>query len=84
MIVPDTHALVWWVTEAPELSARARRVIQTVVRRSPTVAPVISVFEIATAVRRERLQLRVSLDQWLKDLRSLPDLRLEPVTVDVA
>lgn len=84
MIVLDTHVLVWWVTEAPELSARAKRVIQAAVRRSPAVASVISVFEIATAVRRERLQLRVSLDQWLKDLRSLPDLRLEPVTVDVA
>lgn len=84
MIVLDTHALVWWVTDARDLSARARRVIQTAVRRGPAVASAISIFEIATAVRRERLKLQVSLDQWLRDLRILPDLRLEPVTADIA
>lgn len=84
MIVLDTHALVWWVTDARDLSARARRVIQTAVRRGPAVASAISIFEVATAVRRERLKLQVSLDQWLRDLRILPDLRLEPVTADIA
>lgn len=84
MIVLDTHALVWWVTDAPDLSARARRVIRATVRRGPAVASAISVFEIATAVRRARLQLGVSLDQWLRDLRTLPDLRLEPVTAGIA
>lgn len=84
MIVLDTHALVWWVTDARDLSARARRVIRTAVRRGPAVASAISIFEVATAVRRERLKLQVSLDQWLRDLRILPDLRLEPVTADIA
>lgn len=84
MIVLDTHALVWWVTDARDLSARARRVIQTAVRRGPAVASAISIFEVATAVRRERLKLQVSLDQWLRDLRILPDLRLEAVTADIA
>jgi PIN domain nuclease of toxin-antitoxin system len=84
VIVLDTHALVWWVTDARDLSARARRVIRTAVRRGPAVASAISIFEVATAVRRERLKLQVSLDQWLRDLRILPDLRLEPVTADIA
>lgn len=84
MIVLDTHALVWWVSDSPDLSARARRTIRTTVRRGPVVASTISIFEIATAVRRERLQFRVSLDRWLKDLRALPDLRLEPVGADIA
>lgn len=84
MIVLDTHALVWWVSDSPDLSARARRTIRATVRRGPVVASTISIFEIATAVRRERLQFRVSLDRWLKDLRALPDLRLEPVGADIA
>ena len=84
MIVLDTHALVWWVTSAPGLSARAKRAIQSAVRQEPLVASAISVFEIATAVRRERLKFGVSLDQWLSDLRTLPELRLEPVTADIA
>ena len=84
MIVLDTHVLVWCATDAPDLSARARRVIQATARRGPVVASAISLFEIATAVRRDRLKFHVSLDQWLRDLRILPDLRLDPVTSDIA
>ena len=84
MIVLDTHALVWWAAGAQELSARARRAIQSVTRQGPVSASAISVFEIATAVRRGRLELAVPLEQWLADLRVLPDLRFEPVTADIA
>lgn len=84
MIVLDTHALVWWFTGAPGLSARAQRTIQSAARREPVVASAISVFEIATAARRERLKFAMPLDQWLSDLRILPELRLEPVTADIA
>lgn len=84
MIVLDTHALVWWFTGAPGLSARAKRVIRSAARQGQLVASAISVFEIATAVRRGRITFGVSLDQWLNDLRALPELRLEPVTADIA
>ena len=84
MIVLDTHALVWWFTGAPGLSARAKRVIRSATRHGQLVASAISVFEIATAVRRERIKFGVALDQWLNDLRALPELRLEPVTADIA
>ena len=84
MIVLDTHALVWWFTGAPGLSARAKRVIRSATRQRQLVASAVSVFEIATAVRRERIKFAVSLEQWLKDLRALPELRLEPVTGDIA
>jgi PIN domain nuclease of toxin-antitoxin system len=84
VIVLDTHVLVWWATGAAELSANARRAIQAAVRRGPVAASAISIFEIATAVRRKRLQFGVALEQWLRDLRTLPELRLEPVTADIA
>jgi PIN domain nuclease of toxin-antitoxin system len=84
VIVLDTHALVWWAAGAPGLSARARRAIQSETRRGPVSASAISVFEIATAVRRGRLDLAVPLEQWLADLRLLPELRFEPVSADIA
>jgi PIN domain nuclease of toxin-antitoxin system len=84
VIVLDTHALVWWVTDAADLSRNARRAIQAAVRRGPAIASAISIFEIATAVRRGRLRLGMALEQWLGDLRTLPELRLEPVTADIA
>ena len=84
MILLDTHALVWWFTSVAVLSARAKRTIQSAARQGPLVASAISVFEIATAARRDRLKLSVPLDQWLGDLRMLPELRFEPVTADIA
>lgn len=84
MIVLDTHALVWWVTSTAGLSQRARRVIDAAARQGPVTASAISIFEITTAVRRERLRLSIPLDQWLRDVRTLPELHIEPVTVDIA
>jgi PIN domain nuclease of toxin-antitoxin system len=84
VIVLDTHALVWWVAGAEQLSTRARRAVAAAARQGAVTASAISVFEIATAVRRGRLVLTAALDQWLEDLRLLPELRIEPVNADIA
>lgn len=84
MIVLDTHALVWWVAGVPGLSAAAKRAIQKNTAPGEIVASVISILEIVTAVRRGRLQFSVPMEEWLSDLRSLPELRLEPVSAEVA
>ena len=84
MIVLDTHVLVWWVTAEPKLSTKARRAIKTAARRNSVVASTISILEIATAVRSGRLTLSQPLNQWLGDVRSLPELQFEPVTIDIA
>lgn len=52
--------------------------------RAPAAVSAISVLEIATAVRRGRLELATPLEIWLADLRLLPEIRLEPVSVEIA
>lgn len=84
MIVLDTHALVWWVSGDGKLSVRARRAIAAALRRGPAIASAISLFEIATAVRRGRLELGVPLQQWFADLLLLAELRVEPVNASIA
>lgn len=84
MIVLDTHALVWWLTGASGLSTAAKRAIQKNPGPGEIVASAISILEIVTAVRRGRLQFSVPVEQWLSDMRSLPELRVEPVTADIA
>lgn len=84
LIVLDTHALLWWVSGSKRLSARARRAIRAATAKAPAVASAISVLEIATAVRRGRLELATPLENWLADLRLLPELRFEPVSVEIA
>jgi PIN domain nuclease of toxin-antitoxin system len=84
VIVLDTHALVWWAVGDRRLSAPALRAIKAAAKGGGVFASAISVMEIATAVRRGRLTLRVPFEQWLADLRSLPELRFEPVTAEIA
>ena len=84
MIVLDTHALVWWAVGDRRLSAPALRAIKAAVKAGGLFASAISVMEIATAVRRGRLTLSVPVEQWLADLRALPELRLAPVSAEIA
>jgi PIN domain nuclease of toxin-antitoxin system len=84
LILIDTHALVWWLTGAPGLSSAARRAIEENSGAGDVVVSAISLLEIATAVRRGRLQFSIALDQWLADMRSLPELRVEPVSTEIA
>ena len=84
VIVLDTHVLIWWVSGSGRLSVRAKRGIDQGLRRSPAIVSTISVLEIATAVRRGRLELNSPLDQWLADLRALPELQFEAVSAGIA
>lgn len=84
MIVLDTHVVVWWVSGSNRLSARAKRAIEQSLRKGPAIASTISVLEIATAVRRGRLELQSPVEEWLTDVSALPELRFEPVSVEIA
>ena len=84
MIVVDTHVLVWWLAHPSDLSPRAKRALAAGTEPGRVVASAISIFEITTLVRRGRLQLGVAIDQWLNAMRSLPELRIEPVSDEIA
>lgn len=84
MIVVDTHVLVWWLGSCGKLSRKARRLLASASTPSSLVASAISLLEIATAVRRGRLELAVPVERWLNDARSLPELKFEPVSAEIA
>ena len=84
MIVIDTHVLVWWLTRAPGLSRKAQRTLAAHGDPGQIIVSAISLLEIATAMRRGRLRLSMPLDQWLADMNSLPEIRVEPISADIA
>lgn len=84
MIVIDTHVLVWWLTRAPGLSRKAERTLTAHGGPGQIVVSAISLLEIATAVRRGRLQLSMPLDRWLADMHSLPEIKIESVSAEIA
>ena len=84
MTVLDTHAAIWWMADATKLSTKAKRAIQSSISAGDLVMSATSVLEIATLVRRDRLELDRTLGEWLDDVQSLPELRIEPVTATIA
>lgn len=84
MIVLDTHALIWWVTNSSKLSTKARKLIEAAARHRTVVISAISIFEIATAVRRGRLEFNIPVDAWLHALEQMTELGIEPITAAIA
>ena len=84
MIVLDTHALVWWLQGAKRFSPAAKRAVEGARRQGPLIVSAITLFELATLVRRGRLALEVPGEQWISALPALPQLRFEPVSAELA
>lgn len=70
MIVLDTHAWLWWLADPDRLSEKARETIG----RAPEIAiSTVSIWELATLVRRGRLELDRPVGDWVA--RALSDAR---------
>lgn len=81
MIVLDTHAWVWWVSEPDRLSDRARAAIEYA--RAVAISP-ISVWEIATKVSKGRLTLDRDPGVWLTQALARPRLELAQLSAEIA
>ena len=81
MIVLDSHAFVWWVSESPILGRTARREIAASKRVGVSA---ITCFEIATAVKRGRIELDRPIEDWFGAAFELRRVELIPLTPEIA
>jgi PIN domain nuclease of toxin-antitoxin system len=79
MILLDTHAWVWWVNESAELPANMLQVILTHGEEGLGVS-IISCWEVAKLVERGRLQLTMSVEQWIEQALAFPGVQLLELT----
>jgi PIN domain nuclease of toxin-antitoxin system len=77
MIVLDTHTWVWWATEPRRLSRKARAAID---QADALGVCVISCWEVALLVERNRLQLDLDVRTWIR--RALADERIETLPLE--
>ncbi len=81
MIVLDTHAWIWWVSEPDRLSSRAREVIAYA--RKVGICP-ISIWEISTKVAKGRLTFDRALDVWVHQALKRPEAVLLDLSPEIA
>jgi PIN domain nuclease of toxin-antitoxin system len=84
LIVLDTHVLVWWLADPAQITGTARKAIRAAARSRQIVVSAASILEIATLIRRGRLALATTLEQWLGDLRALPEIAIVSIDAEIA
>jgi len=76
-VLLDTHAFLWWITDSPKLSARAREVIQD--SNNELFFSAASGWEIAIKAQLGRLQLPDNLEQFILEQLSLNAILVLPI-----
>lgn len=85
MILLDTHAWVWWVSDPQRLPLPARAAIEDSLDAGrPVRVSSISVWEVAMLVRRGRLELTMDLGDWIAHAEAAPEIAFVPVDNRIA
>jgi PIN domain nuclease of toxin-antitoxin system len=77
VIVLDTHAWIWYATEDPKLSRRAKARIQ---RAEALGVHPVSCWEVAMLARNDRLRLSMDVEEWVDHALARPRIGLLPFT----
>lgn len=84
MIVLDTHAWVWFVSNPELLSKKAKRTIERAVVDNNVFISSISAWEVALLTSKKRLLLSMEVADWIKKSEMLPFVNFIPVDNTIA
>lgn len=84
MIVLDTHAWIWWVSNPKKLSVPARKAINNAVKGNNICISSISVWELAILHSKKRLALSITIDEWIATSEKLPFISFIPIDNRIA
>lgn len=81
----DTHVLVFWYADAPELGAAHRAIVTKAEEAGERLGvSAISMWEIAKLVERERLRITRPLEDYLVDVEGNEAIEVLPLTARIA
>lgn len=84
VLVLDTHVFIWLVDKPGDLVRDLRNMIDRAAQRRRVVVSVIAIWEIATLVRKNRLDLERPTREWVARALSHPGLSAHPLTPEIA
>jgi PIN domain nuclease of toxin-antitoxin system len=85
VIVLDTHALIWWVSDPKRIPPKATRLINSAIGSGePIAVSSISMWEIALLVANGRLTLTMDTAAWIERVEALSFLMFVPVDNEIA
>ena len=84
MIVLDTHAWIWFISNPDLLSKPAQNAVNTAVKDKGILISSISAWELALLVSKKRLKLTLDVSDWIAKTESLPFIQFVPITNSIA
>jgi len=84
VIVLDTHAWVWFVSNPELLSRTAKEAVDASIEKKEVFVSSISAWEVALLVGKGRLKLTMDVIEWIGKSEKLPFLTFLPVDNAIA
>jgi PIN domain nuclease of toxin-antitoxin system len=84
VILMDTHAWVYFVSEPARLSKKAEASIDQALRKNEILISSISAWEVALLVSKKRLELTMDVSEWISASEKLPFVRFVPIDNTIA
>lgn len=84
-VLVDTHVLVWWYLDSPQLPATFRKHLERLESKGQQASVcAISLWEIAKLAERGRLQMKATVDELLETLERDPLFTVVPISGKIA
>jgi len=84
LVLLDTHAWVWLLNGDRKLNPKALRAIEESLSEEAVLLSAISPWEVAMLVNKGRLTLDRDVGEWVNAAVSIPGIRVEPITPEIA
>lgn len=85
MLILDTHILVWWISDDPQLSLRAKAAIEKEIQTEGVILiSSITSWEVAMLISKNRLTLTMDVDTWLQTVSDIDCVKFVPIDNKVA
>lgn len=84
MIVLDTNALIWWISNSDKLSQKAKKTIEEAEKRKTIYISSMSILEICLLVKKNKLNLGTNLNVWLQQVETLSYVHFVPMDNKIA
>jgi PIN domain nuclease of toxin-antitoxin system len=82
MIILDTHIWIWWVDDQEKLTVKQRNWIDQYQNEGLGIS-IISCWEIAKLVEKNRLILSCSVEEWLNKACNYPNVKILDLTLPI-
>lgn len=79
MIVLDTCALLWWTLDPGQLSSKALKTCEEGEKKQGLIISSISIWELGIKVKRKKIDIGMTIDQYVSLLRKANMVEIVPV-----